>query len=100
MRGFNDDKTLVFKSQSYPFNDNQILTVSEQLAKLTAKIPKAVFCTPISTFKVPDKATEEVVANGIAITVDFDDIDPHKSRDLLESILVPATLVIASGGQW
>lgn len=100
LRGFKEDKTLVFKPESFLFNDSQILASSEQLANLTATIPKAVFCTPVSTFKVKEKATEEMIANGIAISVDFDDTDPHKSKDLLESILGPATLVIASGGQW
>lgn len=100
LRGFKDDKTLVFKPESYLFNDSQILTSSVRLVNLTATIPKAVFCTPIATFKTRDKATEEMIANGIAISVDFDDVDPHKSRDLLEGILGPATLVITSGGQW
>lgn len=100
LRGFKSDNALAFKPEGYLFNDKQLLTSAEHLANFAVSIPKAVFCTPISTFKVRDKATEEVIANGIAITVDFDDVDPQKSRDLLEDILGPATLVIASGGLW
>ncbi|CDZ79879.1 hypothetical protein BN1013_00379 [Candidatus Rubidus massiliensis] len=100
IRGFNDDKTLAFKPQSFLFNDSQILNSTVRLVNLTARTPKAVCCTPIATFNVPDKATEEMIANGIAISVDFDHLDPLKSREVLEDILGPATLIIASGGQW
>jgi archaellum biogenesis ATPase FlaH len=100
LRGFKSDNTPAFKPESYLFDDRQLLISSERLANFTVSLPKAVFCTPSSTFKVPDRATEKVIANGIAITVDFDNVDPQKSREILEDIFGPATLVIASGGQW
>lgn len=100
LRAFTHDHGLAFKSESYLFNDNNLFSSAERLANIAAGKDNAVFCTPISTFKGPNKATGDEIANGIAISVDFDEVDPQKSKEILEKILGPATLIIASGGKW
>lgn len=99
LRGFTADREVAFKSESYLFNDNNLSTPAERLANIAAKKINAVFCTPTSTFKIPDVAIGDQIANRLAISVDFDNVDPQESIDLLEKLLGPATLIIASGGK-
>ena len=60
----------------------------------------AVFAPPVATFSIPDSAGEQDVANGVALSVELDSGDTDATRRRLESLLDPATVVMASGGEW
>jgi hypothetical protein len=57
-----------------------------------------VFCPPIATFST-QRAREVDLANGLALSVECD-THPSTARSHLESVLGPATVVVASGGRW
>lgn len=57
----------------------------------------AVFCPPIATFTSATRAREVDLANGLALSVECDS-NPAHARTVLESLLGPATVVVASGG--
>lgn len=59
----------------------------------------AVFCPPIATFSSATRAREIDLANGLALSVECD-AQPERARQLLERLLGPATVVVASGGVW
>ena len=59
----------------------------------------AVFCPPIATVRDPKSAKADNICEGIALSVECDQ-HAVKARQTLEAILGPATLVVASGGQW
>jgi hypothetical protein len=58
-----------------------------------------VFAPPIATFHDPNKATEEALANGLALSVECDS-EAQAAKAQLEALLGPATVVVASGGEW
>jgi hypothetical protein len=58
-----------------------------------------VFAPPICTFTNPDRARGIDLANGLALSVELDE-DTHAARTKLEGLLGPATVVVASGGEW
>lgn len=58
-----------------------------------------VFCPPIVALKNAITAAEKDVANGLALSVECDQA-PSKARELLERLLGPATVLVASGGEW
>jgi hypothetical protein len=58
-----------------------------------------VFCPPVATFANPERATEEALANGLALSVECDS-GAQAARAQLEALLGPATVVVASGGEW
>jgi hypothetical protein len=60
----------------------------------------AVFAPPVCTFSSARTARSADVANGVALSVEIDSGDPAPARAQLESLLGPATIVIASGGEW
>ena len=59
-----------------------------------------VFAPPIATMKGPRRARGEDLANGVALSVEIDDVDPEGARIKLESILGPCTIAMASGSDW
>jgi hypothetical protein len=59
-----------------------------------------VFAPPICTFRCAMKANEVNLANGVVIAVELDEGDTTKARQRLEGLLGPATVVVASGGEW
>lgn len=59
-----------------------------------------VFAPPICTFANPDRARGVDLANGLALSVELDEGDTLAARRKLEALLGPATLVVASGGDW
>src|SRR5690606_29399726 len=70
------------------------------LAAACATAPAPVVFAPIpATFRTPDSATENDLANGLALSVECDEW-PQAARERLEGLLGPATLVVASGGAW
>jgi hypothetical protein len=58
-----------------------------------------VFCPPVATFTNAVQAREADLANGIALSVECD-ATPAAARARLEALLGPATVVVASGGEW
>jgi hypothetical protein len=60
---------------------------------------KVAFCPPIATFTNPEHAREEDLAEGLALSVAFG-VRPQAARTKLETLLGPATAVVASGGVW
>jgi hypothetical protein len=66
-----------------------------------------VFAPPIATFNplpaVPGdklRASEDNMANGVALSVEIDEGDPRLIQRKLEALIGPATVVVASGGEW
>lgn len=100
LRGFTENKTIAFNPECYSPIDPSLLDAAVRLTNLSGETPGVVFCSPTATFNNPDKATAGDVANGVAISVDLDETNPQKAREILESILGPATIVVASGGEW
>ena len=82
-------------------NDLEPLTErAVQLAQLAADAPEPiVFCPPPATFKNAANAKEENVAEAPVLCVECDS-NPKTAQQKLEAVLGPATIVVASGGQW
>lgn len=77
-----------------------IADLAAAYASRAAQFPQpAVFCPPIATFNDPKRAREVDLANGLALSVECD-THPAHARQLLEQLLGPATVVVASGGIW
>jgi hypothetical protein len=69
-------------------------------ARRAAQAPHpVVFCPPIATFGNSRQAGEKDLAQGIALSVELDE-HAQGSRAKLETMLGPATVVVASGGRW
>jgi hypothetical protein len=104
-RAFRDDadKTAPVFIESVPVDDRGTPAIAEfatAFATRAAQFPfPAVFCPPIATFSNPQRAREADLANGVALSVECD-THPSTARSHLESVLGPATVVVASGGRW
>ena len=59
----------------------------------------SVFAPPVATFRTSGKADEANLANGLTLSVECD-ATPDAARARLESLLGPATVAVASGGEW
>ena len=71
-----------------------------RLVRVCANAPlPVVFCPPLATFKTAGNAKDENVADAPALSVDCDR-NPVAARMALEDRLGPATVVVASGGEW
>ncbi|WP_424138639.1 AAA family ATPase [Roseomonas chloroacetimidivorans] len=62
--------------------------------------PPVVFAPPVATFLNGQRARMVDVASGVALSVEIDKGDTTRARARLEFLLGPATLVVASGGEW
>ena len=70
-------------------------------ARFSANAPNPmVFAPPIATFRTDQRATEADLVNGVCVSVEIDAGDTTKARARLEGLLGPATVVVASGGEW
>lgn len=102
LRAFYDDAQEVFGIEAH-----RLGTAPEQLAAAAAAFAcraarahrPVVFAPPIATFSSEHSAREEDLQNGLAISVECDTA-PARARARLEGLLGPATLVVASGGEW
>ena len=92
-----------FALEAVQINGNGLVPVIDNAAKMADRCANAaqsiVFCPPVVTFKTGDNAKAENVAEGVALSVDCDQA-PYAAREKLESLLGPATVVAASGGEW
>jgi AAA domain-containing protein len=79
---------------------SRLLDAAEAFATRCASADESVvFCPPVATFKNALSAAAADIANGLTISVELD-AHPAKSRQIIEEILGPATIVVASGGIW
>jgi len=79
---------------------DQVIDAATELATRCGRAKRPiVFCPPVVTFKSAENAKQANVAEGLALSVECD-AAPTSARERLESILGPATLVVASGGRW
>lgn len=102
VRSFFDDENRVFSIVTHQLTgDLAGLTkaAAREATKAAQQGRPVVFAPPIATFNNPDHAREEDLANGLALSVECDG-RPNLSRQKLESILGPATIIVASGGEW
>lgn len=84
-----------------PLGDKPVSRAAE-LATRVAQRPgedSAAFCPPVCLFNETGRASEADVAACPVIVADLDE-QPDEGRRLLESILGPPILVVASGGVW
>ena len=58
-----------------------------------------VFCPPLATFSDKKRAREKDLAQAFTLSVECDQ-HPHRALETLQQILGPATIVVASGGEW
>jgi hypothetical protein len=73
---------------------------SRVCAKRAAQEPEPiVFCPPIATFTNKDRAREQDLHEGLALSVECDQ-KPRQAIEKLEGILGRATAIVASGGSW
>jgi hypothetical protein len=77
-----------------------VIERSVQLAQQAADAPEpTVFCPVPATFKTDTNAKEENIAEAPVLCVECDS-HPNSARQMLEEVLGPATIIVASGGQW
>jgi AAA domain len=77
-----------------------LIDVAEDDARRAAQHPRPiVFCPPLAAFTNKDRAREQDIAEGLALSVECDEL-PREARAALEEILGPATVVVQSGGRW
>jgi hypothetical protein len=77
-----------------------VVDVAEDDARRAAQFPRpVVFCPPLAVFADKDRAREQDIVAGLALSVECDD-HPQPARSKLESLLDQATMVVKSGGRW
>jgi hypothetical protein len=59
----------------------------------------AVFCAPMAVFSNKERAREQDILQGLALSVECDE-RPSEAKAKLEEILGPVTLAVKSGGKW
>src|SRR5262245_47074563 len=102
LRGFFEDEEKPFRITPTGLSGGLrfLIDAAEDDARRAATSPKpVVFCPPIATFASPTGAKESDLAQGLVLSVECDAC-PRQSRQQLENILGPATVVIRSGGKW
>lgn len=100
LRGFHLEGGVAFNAESYLFDDPNLFLAASRLATHAASLPGVVFCSPTATFKESNKARGIDIFNGVALSVDLDETDSQEASELLETILGPPTIIVASGGEW
>jgi hypothetical protein len=74
--------------------------VAEDDARRAAQNPKpVVFCPPLATFSTKQRAREQDLMAGLALSVECDE-HPQQARGKLEALIGAATVVVKSGGRW
>lgn len=102
LRAFRDDANKVFRITPHcigeTLDDLTAAAVHEAALAAASAVP-VTFAPPVATFADAGKATEVELANGLALTVECD-ATPAAARARLEALLGPATVIVASGGEW
>lgn len=102
LRAFYDDTNQVFGIRSHQIaaDSRGLVQAACSLATRAAQAERpVVFAPPIATFSNARGATEGDLQNGLCISVECDQ-QPEAARERLEQMLGPATIVVASGGEW
>lgn len=102
LRSFFDSKQQVFRISGHLVTPDQDALVNAALVMATQAArfqDPVVFAPPIATFKNPTKASEADLHNGLALSVECD-THPAAARAKLEAVIGPATVIVASGGEW
>ena len=102
LRAFYDDVSSKFSIAPHKLADDPAALAHAAVPWATRAARCArpvVFCPPIATFTNADKADEASLANGLALSVECDQA-AAAARAKLEWLLGPATVVVASGGEW
>jgi hypothetical protein len=100
IRSFLEGEDKVFRISSAAMSGGLrfLIDVAEDDARRAAQNPKpVVFAPPLATFNVKDRAREQDIAEGLALSVECDQ-HPQEARTILETLIGPATLVVKSGG--
>ena len=98
----NEGEAKPFRIQGVPVSAGLgfLIDVAEDIARRSANEPKrVVFCPPLGLFNNGERAREEDLVAGIALSVELD-AHPSEARETLEGLLGPATVVVQSGGMW
>lgn len=101
-RAFYDDANEVFAIKALGVSAGMEATVvaAVEAASRAARADRpVVFAPPIATFSNDRGAAERDLANGLSLSVECDR-DASAARGTLEGLLGPATVVVASGGEW
>ena len=103
LRAFSDGANKVFRIMARKVGDSleglaKTAAIEATMAANHAAYP-VVFAPPIATFTNDSGARERDLANGLALSVECD-ATPGAARTRLEGLLGPATVVVASGGEW
>jgi hypothetical protein len=100
------DTKRLFSAKPVKVNGAGLVPVIETAvreAQLAADFDKAVvFCPPTAGFLnevEPWRAREQDLNEAFALSVECDQ-QPERARTILEGLLGPATVVVASGGEW
>jgi len=102
VRSFLEGNDKVFRISSAALSGGLrfLIDVAEDDARRAAQAPQpVVFCPPLAVFSSKDRAREQDLLAGLALSVECDE-HPQEARATLEQLLGPATVVVKSGGQW
>jgi hypothetical protein len=103
LRSFHDSAgTTVFSITTIPLGRGLEAVIEEAVdeAHRAANAPMpVVFCPPLSVFDNREHARAQDISQGLVLSVECDQ-HPQHAREILESILGPATVVVKSGGLW
>jgi hypothetical protein len=103
LRAFPDSKSKKDKAifaDSIRIDDIDFLEILTERARQAAawQLP-TVFCPPVATFRASKNAKTDNLLEGVGLSVECDQ-SPDAARSKLETLLGPATFVVASGGEW
>jgi hypothetical protein len=77
-----------------------LVECAEDDSRRAAQFPQPiVFCPPLATFAVKDRAREQDILLGLTLSVECDQ-HPEEARQKLQEVLGEATAIVRSGGQW
>jgi len=102
LRAFYDDAKEVYGIRAHRLTSDPsaIVAAATDFATKAAQAARpVVFAPPIATFSNGRGASEGDLANGLVLSVECDKC-PAEARRALEALLGPATIVVASGGEW
>ncbi len=101
LRAYYDDCSERFEIRSHCLTDDPAALVGAAapgVNRAARELRPVVFCPPVATFQ-NWQADEAGLVNGLALSVECDKL-PAAARVRLEALLGPATVVVASGGEW
>ncbi len=102
LRAFYDDANEVYDIRAHRLtaDTQRLVAAAAAFATEAARVGRpVVFAPPIATFSSSYGAAEADLQNGLCLSVECDK-RPADARRKLEGLLGPATIVVASGGEW